>query len=142
MTVFIQKVGLYDILEHNEALQDNNNNQKIRETVYEKLERLPILLNLPFYKKDPDVFFVRGISILEGHKAHYVRRDCVARILSKARFHLGEDTVNNILGRITVLPTLCIADAAMKTRVENITMKASYPDGHIVRKEFLCLYPL
>lgn len=92
------------------------------------------------YREDPDVFIERRTSIPDRQKASYVQRDHVWDIIQKAE---ARGWVQKRLNyEIVTLPFLSISPKAMEEQMGSTTIKASYPDGSIIRKEFLCLYPL
>lgn len=143
-TVFIQKQEFYKALKHNSRLWTGNRRQNILETLRERVEELPVFLvkdkDLVRYQEDPDIFIERRTSIPDGKNASYVQRDRVWDIIQKTE---ASGWVQKRLNyELVVLPFLSISPKGMEERMGSTTMKASYPDGSIIRKEFLCLYPL
>lgn len=143
-TVFIQKQEFYKALKRNARLWADSRRQNILKTLHERVEELPVLLvkdkDLVCYREDPDVFIERRTSIPDRQKASYVQRDHVWDIIQKTE---ARGWVQKRLNyEIVTLPFLSISPKAMEERMGSTTIKASYPDGSIIRKEFLCLYPL
>lgn len=143
-TVFIQKQEFYNALKRNSRLWADSRRQNILKTLHERVEELPVFLvkdkDLLRYQEDPDVFIERRTSIPDGQKASYVQRDHIWDIIQKTE---AREWVQKRLNyELVVLPFLSISPKAMEERMGSTTMKASYPDGSIIRKEFLCLYPL
>ena len=143
-TVFIQKQEFYKALKRNSRLWTDSRRQNILKTLHERVEELPVFLvkdkDLVRYQEDPDVFIERRTFIPDGQKASYVQRDHVWDIIQKTE---ARGWVQKRLNyELVVLPFLSISPKAMEERMGSTTIKASYPDGSIIRKEFLCLYPL
>lgn len=142
-TVFIQKQEFYNALKRNARLWAGSR-QNILKTLHERVEELPVFLvkdrDLVRYQEDPDVFIERRTSIPDGQKASYVQRDRVWDIIQKTEVRGWVQKRLNY--ELVVLPFLSISPKGMEERMGSTTMKASYPDGSIIRKEFLCLYPL
>ena len=142
-TVFIQKQEFYNALKRNARLWAGSR-QNILKTLHERVEELPVFLvkdrDLGRYQEDPDVFIERRTSIPDGQKASYVQRDHVWDIIQKTETRGWVQKRLNY--ELVVLPFLSISPKGMEERMGSTTMKASYPDGSIIRKEFLCLYPL
>lgn len=142
-TVFVQKAEVYEALEQ-DIRPWAGNRRNILETLRERIDELPVLLvkdkDLVRYREDPDVFIERRTSIPDRQKASYVQRDHVWDIIQKTE---ARGWVQKRLNyEIVTLPFLSISPKAMEERMGSTTIKASYPDGSIIRKEFLCLYPL
>lgn len=143
-TVFIQKQEFYKALKHNSRLWADSRRQNILKTLHERIEKLPVFLvkdkDLVHYRENPDVFIERRTSIPDGQKASYVQRDHVWDIIPKTEVRGWVQKRLNY--ELVVLPFLSISPRAMEERMWSTSMKASYHDGSIIRKEFLCLYPL
>lgn len=143
-TVFIQKQEFYKALKRNARLWADSRRQNILKTLHERVEELPVLLvkdkDLVCYREDPDVFIERRTSIPDGQKASYVQRDHVWDIIQKTETRGWVQKRLNY--ELVVLPFLSISPKAMEERMGSTTVKASYLDGSIIRKEFLCLYLL
>lgn len=142
-TVFVQKAEVYEALEQ-DIRPWAGSRRNILETLRERIDELPVLLvkdkDLVRYREDPDVFIERRTSIPDRQKASYVQRDHVWDIIQKTE---ARGWVQKRLNyEIVTLPFLSISPKAMEERMGSTTIKASYPDGSIIRKEFLCLYPL
>lgn len=142
-TVFVQKAEVYEALEQ-DVRPWAGSRRNILETLRERIDELPVLLvkdkDLVRYREDPDVFIERRTSIPDRQKASYVQRDHVWDIIQKTE---ARGWVQKRLNyEIVTLPFLSISPKAMEERMGSTTIKASYPDGSIIRKEFLCLYPL
>lgn len=142
-TVFVQKAEVYEALEQ-DIRPWAGSRRNILKTLRERIDELPVLLvkdkDLVRYREDPDVFIERRTSIPDRQKASYVQRDHVWDIIQKTE---ARGWVQKRLNyEIVTLPFLSISPKAMEERMGSTTIKASYPDGSIIRKEFLCLYPL
>lgn len=142
-TVFVQKAEVYEALEQ-DIRPWVGSRRNILEILRERIDELPVLLvkdkDLVRYREDPDVFIERRTSIPDRQKASYVQRDHVWDIIQKTE---ARGWVQKRLNyEIVTLPFLSISPKAMEERMGSTTIKASYPDGSIIRKEFLCLYPL
>lgn len=142
-TVFVQKAEVYEALEQ-DVRPWAGSRRNILETLRERIDELPVLLvkdkDLVRYREDPDVFIERRTSIPDRQKASYVQRDHVWDIIQKTE---ARGWVQKRLNyEIVTLPFLSISPKAMEEQMGSTTIKASYPDGSIIRKEFLCLYPL
>lgn len=141
-TVFVQKSEVFEILER-DMRPWIGSRQNILKALRERIEELPVFLvndkDLTRYREDPDVFIEHRTSIPDGQKASYIERDRVLDILAKTESRLVQ---KKFTYEIETMPFLSISPKAMEERMGSTTMKASYPDGSIIRKEFLCLYPL
>lgn len=143
-TVFIQKQEFYKALKRNSRLWTDSRRQNILKTLHERVEELPVFLvkdkDLVRYQEDPDVFIERRTSIPDGQNASYVQRDRVWDIIQKTETRGWVQKRLNY--ELVTFPFLSISPKAMEERMGSTSIKASYPDGSIIRKEFLCLYPL